>query len=338
MKKIFIILFVIIILGGMFLTLNSSAKKSAQISNNFIETPSIPYEYLTATSTTITSDNMSMDEYSLNISFILSLQDDLNANVSEIELIDMIITDENKNILFCEDKDSFNNYCQKNNLNYIWKETNENYINSGYSYYIKSQDLNNINLIYKLNSNFFPNSKKLNISIGKIRLKSEKNIILKGDWNIEIDIPEEYASRNVILYKLEKCTNPNFRVDDLIITKNATKLFLQTDEKSDLPYDVNDDEETKKRKIDESWEEVISQTPEDFKNKRKFKYEYIENENGQKFYPSNSTSEDTGYSYSQMKYLNYWQTFNMSSKDITDKLTIYLNYNGEDTYLYFKRK
>lgn len=64
-----------------------------------------------------------MDNYSLSISFSINLKDNISSNINNIEFLDIIITDENKNILYCKDQDMFNTYCRKNNLNYIWKDT-----------------------------------------------------------------------------------------------------------------------------------------------------------------------------------------------------------------------
>ena len=71
-------------------------------------------------------------------------------------------------------------------------------------------------------------------------------------------------------------------------------------------------------------------TIEEFEKSRKFKNEYIENDNGEKYYPSKSTSEDEGYSYIDMSYLVHWQTFNLNKYNATNHLKLYLNYNGED--------
>lgn len=298
----------------------------------------INYEYFDSKNTNIAINKVYMDDYSLNIEFNISLENNNFTDITDLEFIDMIITDENKNILYCENQEKFNEYCLQNNLNYKWKNNNENYINSGSSFYIQSQNLNNISLVYKFNASNFPKSKTLSIDFTKIKLSSNKNVILSGNWIIDHNVPAEYYNREALVYKVEECSNPNFKIEDVIVTNNVTKLIMQTEEKPDLPYDENDDEETKNRKIDEALNESLNDTFEDFQNRDKFKNEYIENENGEKFYPANSSSEDSGYSNTEMKYLNYWQTFDMPSKKATDKLTIYINYKGEDLYIKLKRK
>ncbi len=85
-------------------------------------------------------------------------------------------------------------------------------------------------------------------------------------------------------------------------------------------------------------DDAIQMTIEDFENKRKFKNEYIENDRGEKFYPTISTSEDTGYSFIDMSYLLHWQTFNLNKYNATNTLKIYMNYNGEDIIIELERK
>lgn len=296
------------------------------------------YDYVENNNIPININSVSMDDYYLKIMFSVNLEDTDYSNIEDLEFIDMLISDENKNILYCEEQKTFDDYCISNNLNFKWKETNDNYINSGSSFYIESQESNIINFVYKFYANNFPKSKKLYVDFSKIKLTANKNVILNGKWNLDIDVPEEFYNREVILYQVEECSNPNFKIEDVIVTDRVTKLIMQTEEKPDLPYDENDDEETKNRKIDEALKESLNDTFEDFQNRKKFKNEYIENENGEKFYPANSSSEDSGYSNTEMKYLNYWQTFNMGSKDATNKLTIYINYKGENMYIHLKRK
>lgn len=122
-----------------------------------------------------------------------------------------------------------------------------------------------------------------------------------------------------------------------MISQTTAKMQLITDEKPILPYDLNDDDATKERKIQEELEREQNMTVQDFENSRKFKDEYIENDKGEKFYPSNSTSEDTGYSYIDMKYLLHWQTFSLNKYSATNSMKLYLNYKREDIVIELER-
>ena len=110
------------------------------------------------------------------------------------------------------------------------------------------------------------------------------------------------------------------------------------EEEPDLPYDLTDDEETRNRKIDEYIEKQKNETYEEFLDRRKFKNEYIENERGKTFYPSKSTDQDAGYSNIEMKYLIYWQTFDLTKYDATNTLKVFFNYKGEDVVVELERE
>ena len=58
---------------------------------------------------------------------------------------------------------------------------------------------------------------------------------------------------------------------------------------------------------------------------------YVETENGEKFYPTASNSEDSGTFNDYMTGLvTYWQTFNLTKYDATENLKVHLKYKGED--------
>jgi len=162
--------------------------------------------------------------------------------------------------------------------------------------------------------------------------------MINGNWQIEYEVPEKFYNREVYIYTVKNCTSDKIRVDEVIVTETITKMIIQTDEKPSLPYELTDDEETKNRKIQEELERQQNMTIEDFEKSKRFKNEYIENSNGEKFYPTNSTSEDTGYSFIDMNYLLHWQTFNLNKYKTTKTLKIYINYNGEDIVIELERK
>lgn len=284
-------------------------------------------EYIKSNNTGIKVTNVLMDDYNLNLIFSINFEDrEELKNISDIgDFQDMIITDESNNILYCENNEMFEKYCKENKLNYKWKETNENYINSGYNAYIKEKNNKNLEYVYNFVSDKFPKSRKLKIHIGKLRVSSDKNYIIDGDWNIDVDLPEEFYKRTAYVYQVENCTRTDFDIQQVLVYDTGTNIVLKTYEepsyKSGLTSNFTYEE----------FEEYMEKT-------KKFKNEYVENEKGQRFYPSNSTSEDSGYSNTEMKYLNYWQTFTLTKYDATDKIKIYINYKGEDVYIYLKRK
>lgn len=308
------------------------------IEQGYIDKPNM--EYVESNGTEIKINKALMDDYNLSLEFNMDLNKKIKAeNIEDVYFPDMIITDENNNILYCEDQTTFETYCKNNNLKYTWKETNENYINSGSNKFIKTNNGETINLIYNFYASKYPKSKKILINFNKILCSYEdKTIMINGNWQIEYEVPEKFYNREAYIYTVKNCTSDKIRVEEVTVTETTTKMIIQTDEKPSLPYELTDDEETKNRKIQEELERQQNMTIEDFEKSKKFKNEYIENSNGEKFYPTNSTSEDTGYSFIDMNYLLHWQTFNLNKYKTTKTLKIYINYNGEDIVIELERK
>ena len=129
------------------------------IEHGYIDKPNM--EYVSSNDTEIKIDKVLMDDYNLNLEFNIKINENmLQENIKEISFPDMLITDEEKNILYCEDEQVFKEYCKVNNLEYIWKETNDKYINSGSNWYIKSINKDSISLIYNFYATNYPASKK----------------------------------------------------------------------------------------------------------------------------------------------------------------------------------
>ena len=308
------------------------------IEQGYIDKPNM--EYVESNGTEIKINKALMDDYNLSLEFNMDLNKKIKAeNIEDVYFPDMIITDENNNILYCEDQTTFESYCKNNNLKYTWKETNENYINSGSNKFIKANNGDTIKLVYNFYASKYPKSKKILINLNKILCSyEEKDIIINGNWQIEYKVPEKFYNREAYIYTVKNCTSDKIRVEEVTVTETTTKMIIQTDEKPSLPYELTDDEETKNRKIQEELEREKNMTIEDFEKSKKFKNEYIENEKGEKFYPTISTSDDTGYSFIDTSYLLHWQTFNLNKYNATTTLKIYMNYNREDIVIELERK
>lgn len=312
------------------------------IENGYIDNSSM--DYIESNGTKIKVNRFLMDNYNLNLDLSIKLDESIKQDkILRMSFPNMIITDENNNILFCQDKDTFEKYCNEHNLNCNWEELSDSHINSGSNFYIKSNQSDTINLIYNIYAQNFPKSKKIIINFSKIVLSENEdieqdNIILTGNWNLEIEVPEKFHGREEISYKVKNCSNDKMKITKAVVSETCTKFELEMEEESDLPYDLTDDEETRNRKIDEYIEKQKNETYEEFLDRRKFKNEYIENERGKTFYPSKSTDQDAGYSNIEMKYLIYWQTFDLTKYDATNTLKVFFNYKGDDVVVELERE
>ena len=280
-------------------------------------------------------DNIFMNEYNLNITFSLKMED--TSKFDNLKLQNLLIYDEENRVLFCHEKDVFEKFCRENNLDYEWAEFGENYANAGLNSYIKEKKDDEIVLIYNMYSDVFPKSKVINIEIGGIGTKDAEQII-SGDWSMMVDLPEKMYNSAANEYVVESCSNENFEVESVVVTNTQTKLYIVVKEKVDMPYDWDDSEEVKEKKIAEWQKQVENMTVEDYWNNRKFNNAYIENEKGERFYPTYSTDDDTGYAYFDMEHLRYWQTFDMTDVEIESRFKFYVNYKGEDVEIVLVRK
>lgn len=312
------------------------------IENGYIDNTST--NYIESNGTKIKINKFLMDNYNLNLDFSIEINPKTEQNeILSMKFPDIIITDENNNILFCQDKKVFEKYCNEHNLNYKWDEFNDNHINSGSNFYIKSNKNNSINFIYNIYASNFPTSKKIMIDLNNIVISKNEDVEqdskkLTGNWNFVIDVPEQFYNREEISYKVNYCSNDKIKVKKAVVSDTCMKLELEIEEEAKLPYNLDDDEDTKNKKIEEYIEKQKNETYEEFENKRKFKNEYIVNQNGNKFYPSKSTDQDSGYSNIEMKYLIHWQTFSLTKYDTTNLLEFYFNYEGEDVLIRLEKE
>lgn len=303
------------------------------IENGYIHQPN--REYTESKGTKIRVNEFLMDENNLCLTFSLKPKEGINLNkIQKIDFSDMIITDENKRILYCEDKNTFEEYSKKNELDNVWKEESETNINSGSNWFIQSKSETEIQLVYNLYASQFPQSKKINIHMTQIILflqedKSEENITLTGDWELTIDVPKEFYQSEKIVYQVKECNDPNIKSSKITVSETNTKFEMEIEEKAELPYEMTDDEETKERKINEYIEKQNQESFEDYQNRKKFKNEYIENEKGEKFYSTSSSMENSGYSNNN-KGIKYWQTFTLTKFQATDELILHITYQGDE--------
>ena len=115
------------------------------------------------------------------------------------------------------------------------------------------------------------------------------------------------------------------------------KFQLETQEEP--VYLSSDSEEVKKQKAEE-WvkkhdEDVANK---DFSNIHIFGYDpYVETETHQRYYPTESSSEDSGFSRPFTGDITYWQTFSLTKYDATNYLTVFIKYKQKDIKIELER-
>ncbi len=306
---------------------NTNSGMDKAISKGYLYEPET--DYIESNGTSVAIKNILMDDYNLSLTFSMKIEDNINiAELSKIRVSELLITDEENRILYCEDEKVFTEFCNEKNLNYKYNESNENYINSGVEHYVKSKDDNNsLDLIYNFYGNKFPKSKKIYISFKQINMSKNDSIynddvILKGNWNVECDLPEKFYNREAITYTVKSCTKPDINVTEASLHNTGMRIVFNTT--YDKWYDENASEEEKNR-VMENFRKWRLNNMKYNDAKSMITDEYITTGNGQKFYPLNSSTEDQYIHYGVDGKFDYMQTFNLTAYDeYSDTLTLHL--------------
>jgi len=277
-----------------------------------------------------------MDDNYLGIKFDLNYDNYFNIN-EELENNDLhfekiIIYDDNNNILYCNNQELFEDFCNIKKLSYKWSQCNENYYNTG----ISISNESNTSCIYNLYSTNFPKSKTIFTNIENIvfyNLGKEEKII--ENWNLKIDLPEIISERNYKSFK-EINSIENIIIEDVIVYPTNTVVNLKM--KNTIDYDNRIDLKTidELRKEGKNSQEITnilaeySKTNSEFQPKNIYEDVYIENTEGIKFYQDlnliegNKSAIDTTLNIINSKF-----TFSLTQYDVTDILYLHFIYNGE---------
>ena len=271
-------------------------------------------------------ESVLMDDYNLAIVFCLKFDNiEYVKNAYYCNFDNLLIMDENNNLIVTKFEGKIKD---SKLLNFF--DINNNYpgiSNGNESVHIKSKDDDEIVLTYVTNSSEFPKSHKLKIITDEISLHySEDNLgekidTINGDWNIEVDLPEEFYNRKTEVYTLESSNDENLELLGANLSQTGIRIEFKT-KWGQQYYNEDDSDEIIYEKLEKirneylTFEYIVDNgiTP---------LYDYhIVNSFGEKFYPANSSDGDGGMSVGSNAELNYFQIFNMTPSDATDKIII----------------
>ena len=202
----FIFLFLIVIassiLYGDNFFFNFSSNTEGNVNKNsstFIEDyniPSVDMDYKYCKGVGVKISNLYMDENNIYIIFDLKLKKSLLENIHSVEIKDMIITDENSNIIFCRDYETYKNFYNSNNLYSKNLDFNlNNTLTLKFDTKFIEKNENHIKYLYIFTpTDKYPISKDLYINFNNINLHTKtfhtnSNIIPKeGSWKFKINL------------------------------------------------------------------------------------------------------------------------------------------------------
>lgn len=346
--------------------------------NGYIATPDMDYVGSDTTATDqitgITLDNINvnvkiddflMDDLNISTHFTFEIDTKINETfdldtLHYIELKDLIVTDEENKILYCMDKETLEKYCKENNLDETYLEFSDNYYNCGLNTVIQrhNKEYGTINFTYNIYTGdaSFPKSKKLNFKFTEIQLKrenwleNENSIVnLKGNWNIDLDVPEKMYNRQSIAYKVVSCENPDFQVTNATLTDTGFEfgMIISNIEKPEQPQILKDlwkeysdgkiDMDEFNRILNE--DEEVRKASEDYHMKQSHpvatydwesevgkenieKVTYVENEKGEKFDSTMSPSRRQDGNFIDGNKYSFYETFGLTTYTATNKLKV----------------
>ena len=271
-------------------------------------------------------ESVLMDDYNLAIVFRLKFDNvDYVRDVNYCNFNNLLIMDESNNLIVTKFE---GNIKDSKLLNFF--DINNNYpgiSNGNESVHIKNKNDNEIIMTYITNSSQFPKSHKLKIITDEISLHYSndnlgKNIdTINGNWSIEVELPEEFYNRKTEVYTLESSNDENLELLGANLSQTGIRIEFKT-KWGQQYYNEDDSDEIIYEKLEKIGNEYLT-----------FEYivdngitplydYYIVNSFGEKFYPANSSDGDGGMSVGSNAELNYFQIFNMTPSDATDKITI----------------
>lgn len=286
-------------------------------------------DYLESNNNSIKVEYIMMDDSTLNIVFDLKTKEKVK-EVYNIEISDLVITDEKNNIIYCTyDNNVYKKYCEKNGITYNENWQAENYTNGGYQSEIIEKSEHNIKFIYKMYSKKYPTSKELKMNFGNIQiiptfdsLQTNEYKQIEGRWNINIDLPQDFYNRNLIKYNVENNTDTKngITVEEIVASYTEMQIHLKVNNATNA---INNTE----REIDDRIDFILGNREED----EIIQNPTITNEKGNIFKISNATS-DGNFSkvYRKNGDLDIYIKFSIAKYDYTDTLQLKMLLYGKN--------
>lgn len=332
------------------------------IENGYIETPNKEFISVDNIGAKVTIENFLMDDVNLSVNFVLqfdeTIKDVVNLeNIKEVDLKNLIVRDEGNRIIYCNaDEETFTSYCKEYNLDYIYEEFNDNYINTGVTAFIESKSSDFLKLMYNMYSDGFPKSKKLYFSFNGIEIieyenEIEKQYVINGYWYENFDVPKEMYNRTEEHYRVITCDNKDINVYTAKVTNTGFEIgvIISNIERPEFDKQKYDEfivlsKAYNKREISyEEFEEIAKW----YYNLRYLNYpiststdigkyigeetfpSYVENEIGEKFECNFSPSRRCKNHFLEGNKFDFYETFNMVKNNSTQNIKVVLYYYGQ---------
>ena len=320
-------------------------------------------------------DDIVMDDNNLKVTFNIELSDEISKKINaqkgvEAAFPDLLITDENGNILYCQDMqkveellniDYTAGYSPEGNISFdeyqekVLKE-NEKYFD-GYVYsYVLEHSGNSIKLMYNMNlvgqEKYYPRCKNLNFEIRNIKIINDAEnefggtkLNYQGKWNISLELPENIINRKMNTYKMiENETNGENEVILFNVLDSGTevKLRLKAPEvtESDISPQLklineleleNPTVQIRDYFVDELMaSEEYRKYQDDLSKKYMIQEAYIQDETGKRYELHRGAYANGGGTISEDNFYEPALVFNFKERDIKENLKLHVKYFDVD--------
>lgn len=302
-----------------------SAIKSGYISDTNMN-------YINKNEISLKIESVLMDDYNLDLMFNIQLNDINNNNVLYMEIPNLLITDENNNIILSkfENEDKYLEFCKNRGVQASY--SNIGYSDGSESAIITNKNEKSFNYSYATHSQEFPKSKKLYLKFDKIIIKytdengKENNNIYNSNWELNIDLPEQFYNRETIIYHLKNVNMDDFKLISASVSNTGLKIEFETTWGQKL-YNINDTQKLKEQKLfnwmDNGFDEVVA------KGERPIHNDHIVNMKNKKFYP-NGVYDGDGITIQETNgTLKYRQLYTLTNSEATPIIKLIFEVNNE---------
>lgn len=289
------------------------------VNNNYYS--EINMEYVESNNTSIKVEYVLMDDFNLFLAF--DVRKKFDTMIHNLKFKDMIITDENNNLIFCDDVSTYEKYCKENGIE-ITSIPRSSYTDDGYGIENIEQNENNVKTLYKLYSSKYPKCKVLNIEIHTMEINTKedtKNI--EGAWKIKINLPEEFYNREYVYYHMkENIDKENYINIESVIVSNTQTVVKYNGKLNEYENSIEG--------VEGKINDILNSEGSFYDNM------WIENEKREKFEIS-VINDGYGTLYSPDGSYKGEMPFDLTKYDLTDKLYLIIEKNDKEYKINLER-
>ena len=181
----------------------------------------------------------------------------------------------------------------------------------------------------------------------------EEEILLQGNWDFSVDVPEKMYNRQNVIYKQINTTNKDFKVTQAVLYDTGMNIKLEFPVEK-VEYDawntpelqffksLPEDDELKTTEILNYISNKQYNTDEYIKSSEKMRNaylfeKYITNEDGEKFGVTVGPRENGGASINDNSIMQFEGMFDITKYNASDELILHVDYHGNKEDITLKK-